>query len=77
MLHESYIVTSSDTDRFAFNASCLGSSFQLVSKFDLRYSSLTSKSSGNEIQVDVMKAYGIQYGVLSKIIESFQRIIAF
>ena len=62
---ESYIVTKSVTVLVTFLSSCLGSSFQLVSKFDLRYSSLTSKSIGNEIIVEVMKAYGIQCVLLS------------
>ena len=62
---ESYIVTKSVTVLVTFLSSCLGSSFQLMSKFDLRYSSLTSKSIGNEIIVEVMKAYGIQSVLLS------------
>ena len=54
-LHESYIVTKSVTDA-SVDASCLGSSFQLVSRFDLLYSSFTNSSRGNEIHVDIIKA---------------------
>ena len=68
MVHncESYDVTTSVTVEFSFGVSCvdirLGSSFQLVSRFDRLYSSFTSNRSGNEIHVDVMNAYGIQSG---------------
>ena len=54
-LHESYIVTKSVTDA-SVDASCLGSSFQLVSRFDLLYSSFTNSRRGNEIHVDIIKA---------------------
>lgn len=54
-LHESYIVTKSVTDA-SVDVSCLGSSFQLVSRFDLLYSSFTNSSRGNEIHVDIIKA---------------------
>ena len=54
-LHESYIVTKSVTDA-SVDAPCLGSSFQLVSRFDLLYSSFTNSSRGKEIHVDIIKA---------------------
>ena len=63
-LHESYIVTKSVTD-VSVDASCLGSSFQLVSRFDLLYSSFTNSRRGSEIHVDIIKAYGIQCGEVS------------
>ena len=63
-LHESYIVTKSVTDA-SVDASCLGSSFQLVSKFDLLYSSFTNSNRGNDMHVDIIKAYGIQCGEVS------------
>ena len=65
VLHELYIVTKSVTVLFSFRSSCRGSSFQLVSKLDRRYSSLTNKSIGNDITVEAMKAYGIQCVLLS------------